>query len=105
MLDFGLYTFYALLVIAVVVAIVFPIITSLSNPRSLVGAGVGILAFVILFAISYAVADSNISNAAISAGLDGSTVKLIGAGLLMFYIVLVLSVLALIYSEISKALK
>jgi hypothetical protein len=105
MLDFGLYSFYVLLLIAVVVALIFPVITSLSNPRSLIGSGVAILGFVVLFALSYAVSDAAISNAGISAGLGESEVKLIGAGLIMFYIVLALAVLALIYSEISKALK
>jgi hypothetical protein len=41
---------------------------------------------------------------AAAAGVNSSSSKFIGAGLIMFYIVLVLSVVAIIYSEISKAL-
>ncbi len=105
MIDFGLYATYVLLGVAVAAAIIFPIINSLSNPRSLMRAGAAIVGILVLFGIGYAMSDSKISNAAIAAGLDESGVKLIGAGLIMFYIVFAIAVLALIYSEISKALK
>lgn len=105
MLDIGLYTLYALLAIAVAAAIIFPLVNSLSDPRGLIRSAVGIAAFVVLFGISYAIADSEITDSAIVAGLDESSVKLVGAGLIMLYMVFVLAVLALIYSEISKALK
>jgi hypothetical protein len=105
MLDFGLYLLYALLFIAVAAALIFPIINSLSNPSSLLRAGIGIGIVLVLFGLSYALAGSELPRSAVAAGLSGSSVKLIGAGLIMLYIVFVLAVLALIYSEISKALK
>jgi hypothetical protein len=105
MLDVGLYALYVLLFIAVAAAIIFPLINSLSNPRALIRSAIGLGAIVVLFGIAYAVSDSQLTRSAISAGLTESSVKLISAGLIMFYIVLVLAVLALIYSEISKALK
>lgn len=105
MLDVGLYTLYILLAIAVAAAIIFPIVNSLSNPRSLVRSGVGIAAIIVLFGLSYALSDSTITNSAIVAGLDEGSVKLVGAGLIMLYLVFILAVLALIYSELSKAFK
>ena len=105
MLDVGLYILYALLFIAVAAAVIFPIINSLSNPSGLIKIAIGLGAIVVLFGISYALSDSEITRSALAAGLSASTVKLIGAGLIMLYIVFVLAVLALIYSEISKALK
>lgn len=105
MLDFGLYALYVLLAVAVAAAIIFPIITSLSNPKSLMRSGVAVVGFLVLFGIGYALSDSVISNAAIAAGLDESSVRMIGAGLITFYIVFILAVLALVFSEISKALK
>jgi hypothetical protein len=105
MLDVGLYILYVLLFIAVASAIIFPLINSISNPSGLLKSGIGVIVMLVLFGIAYAVSDSSLSRSAIAAGLSESTVKMIGAGLIMFYIVLILAVLALIYSEISKALK
>lgn len=105
MLDVGLYLLYALLTIAVLAAIVFPLINSLSNPRGLIRSGIGVALMLVLFVIAYALSGSELTRPAVAAGLTGPSVKLIGAGLIMLYIVLFLAVLALIYSEISKALK
>ncbi len=105
MLDIGLYVLYALLAIAVASAILFPLINSFSNPAGLIRSAIGVGVIVVLFGISYALSDSELSRSAIGAGLSESAVRLVGAGLIMLYIVFVLAVLALIYSEISKALK
>ena len=105
MLDIGLYIFYVLLFIAVAAALIFPLINSIREPKALIRTGAAIAAILVLFGISYGLSYSTLSRNAISFGLSESTVKLISAGLIMFYIVLVLAILALIYSEISKALK
>lgn len=105
MLDFGLYALYVLLFIAVAAAIIFPLINSLSNPAGLIRSAIGVGVILVLFGIAYALSDSALPRSAVAAGLTESSVKLIGAGLIMLYMVFVLAVLALIYSEISKALK
>ncbi|MDH4089039.1 MAG: hypothetical protein OEV74_12235 [Cyclobacteriaceae bacterium] len=105
MLDLGLYVLYALLGIAIATAIIFPIINAIKDPGALLKIGIGIGIFVVLFGISYALSDSNVSLKTAAAGIDASSSRLIGAGLIMFYIVLAGSILALIYSEISKAFK
>ena len=105
MLDLGFYIFYALLFIAIAATIVFPIIHMLREPSLLIRTGIGLGIVVVLFGISYAIADSEVNLKAQALGVTPSTAKLIGAGLIMFYVTLVLSILALIYSEVSKALK
>jgi hypothetical protein len=55
--------------------------------------------------IAYALADSEVNMKAAALGITPTASKLIGAGLIMFYITFVLSAAALVYSEISKALK
>jgi hypothetical protein len=105
MLDIGLYVLYGLLLIAVASAVIFPLVNSLKDPKALIKSAIGLGAILVLFGIGYALADSEIPTTGIAAGLTETNVRLIGAGLIMFYIVLVLAVLALIYSEISKALK
>jgi len=105
MLDLGLYLFYALLLIAVVAALVFPVIHSIKQPGALLKSAIGLGIVVVVFGVSYAIADSSVNVKAAAMGITESSSKLIGAGLIMFYVALVLSALALIYSEISKALK
>jgi uncharacterized membrane protein YtjA (UPF0391 family) len=70
-----------------------------------VRAGIGIGVILLLFGVSYAMSGSEVDLKAAALGVTETSSKLIGAGLIMFYITLVLSILALIYSEISKALK
>ena len=105
MLDLGFYIFYALLIIAVALTVVFPIIHVLREPSTILRSAIGVGVIVVLFLISYALSGSEVDLKAAALGVTPTSSKLIGGGLIMFYITLVLSVLALIYSEISKAFK
>ena len=104
MLDIGLYAFYALLAIAVIAAIVFPIVNAIKTPAALLRSLAGVGALLVLFGIAYALSDDSLSQRA-AAMVSPSTGRLIGAGLILFYITLILSVIAVVYSEISKAFK
>jgi hypothetical protein len=104
MLDLGLYIFYVLLAIAVIAAIVFPMINAIKTPGALLRSLAGVGALLALFGISYALSDNNLSQKA-AAVVGPNTGRLISAGLILFYITLFLSIAAVIYSEISKALK
>jgi hypothetical protein len=101
----GLYIGYILLGIATIAAIALPLMNAIKNPSVLIKSGISLVGLLIIFAISYAIADDNVNSIAVSYGQDASSVKLIGAGLIMFYIVIILSVVGLVYSEINKALK
>jgi hypothetical protein len=105
MLDLGFYVCYALLFIAVASMIVFPVIHMLREPSTLLRSAIVLGVVVVMFVISYAMADSEVNLKAAAVGITPTSSKLIGAGLIMFYITLILSAVALIYSEISKALK
>jgi hypothetical protein len=105
MIDLGFYIFYALLIIAIVLTVAFPIIHMLREPSTLLRTAIGVGVVVVLFVISYALSDSDVNLKAAALGVTPTSSKLIGAGLIMFYVTLVGSVLALIYSEVSKALK
>jgi len=104
MIDIGLYTFYALLFIAVASAIIFPIVQAVASPKSLIRSAVSIGVVAVLFGIAYVVSGSEITLKAMAAGVDASSSKMIGAGLIMFYIVLALAIIAIIYSEINTAI-
>lgn len=105
MIDIGLYIFYVLFFVALAATIILPALNIMKNPTSLKSSGLGVGALVLLFVVSYALSGSEVTTKYLSAGVNEGSSKLIGAGLIMFYIVLVVSVIGMVYSEINKALK
>jgi hypothetical protein len=101
----GLYVAYILFGVALIAAIVLPLMNTLKNPSVLIKSGISLAGLLVIFLISYGIADDKVNTLAASMGETAGSVKLIGAGLIVFYITLGVSVLGLIYSEVSKALK
>ncbi len=104
MLDIGLYLSYLLLGLATVAAIVLPAINIARNRKSLVQSGIGVGALTVLFVIAYALSGDEVSASAAALGITPTVSRLIGAGLIMYYITQVVAVLGLVYSEVNKAL-
>ncbi len=103
--DAGLYIAYVLFFVALGSAIVLPLINAIKNPAGLLKSLLGVGALVVLFVVSYALSGDEVSAKAASLGVDAGGSKLIGAGLILFYVVFVISALGVVYSEINKALK
>jgi hypothetical protein len=59
----------------------------------------------VLFIVAYTISGDEVSAKATALGVDSGSSKLIGAGLILFYVVFVISAVGIVYSEISKALK
>jgi hypothetical protein len=91
--------------IAILAAIGFAVMSAVTTPGALVKTLIGIGALVVLFGLAYILSTSDVSNANRALGVTEGSSKLISAGLIMFYMALVLAILALLYSEISKAFK
>lgn len=105
MLDAGLYFTYFLFFVAAGAAIVLPVLSISQNPKSLVKSGMGVGALVVLFAISYALSGSEVTAKYTALGVGEGSSKLIGAGLIMFYFIIIVAIAGMVYSEINKALK
>jgi hypothetical protein len=101
----GLMVGYILFGVALLAAVILPLMNTLKNPSVLVKSGISLAGLVVIFLISYGIADSNVNSLAASMGQTEGSVKLIGAGLIMLYITFFLAVIGLIYSEVSKAIK
>ncbi|MBS1542004.1 MAG: hypothetical protein JST14_00080 [Bacteroidetes bacterium] len=102
-ISWGLYLMYFLGGAAVLSLIVLPVMNALKNPKEIIGSAIGILALIVLFGISYALSGDEVTLKYSSLGVDASSSKLIGAGLIMFYIVLVIAVVGFIVSSIRKS--
>jgi hypothetical protein len=104
-IDIGLYLSFLLLGLATAAAVLLPLINAIKHPAGLVKSLIGVGALVVLFIVSYSLSGSELSAKAVALGVDESGSKLIGAGLILFYLVFVISVVGVVYSEINKALK
>ena len=106
-LDLLTYWAYILTFLSVIFAVGFPIIQMIGNPKSGIkaAASVGILA-VVMF-IFYQLGDGTIMNIAGYNGSDNvpKTLKLVDMVMFSMYAMVVVSVIALLYAEISKLFK
>lgn len=104
-IDIGLYLTYILLAVVVIAAVVLPIVNLFSNPKGLLKFGIILVAIIAMFFIGYSVSSPDVTPKYISLGVNEVSVKRIGAGLVMLYVFLFGSILAMIYAEVSKIFK
>jgi hypothetical protein len=97
----GLIVCYVFFGVAVLTSIAMPIINAIKNPAGLLKALIGVVGLVVLFGVSYALSGSEVSMKAAAVGVDASGSRMIGAGMIMFYIILLASVILVIYSLIK----
>jgi len=105
MIDFGLYSTYFLFLVAVAAAVVFPLLHVIKDPKGIVRSLIGVGALVVVFVICYVLSGAEVTAKYTALGVGESGSKLIGAGLMMFYVALVAAIVGIIYSEVAKALK
>jgi len=101
-ITWGLYVCYGLLIGSLVAIVGLTLFNAAKHPKTLVGSSIGIGVLAVLFAVSYALSDDVVSASASALGVDAAGSKLIGGGLIMFYITLLLSAVGLLYSEVRK---
>lgn len=104
-IDIGIYLSYLLFIIALGAAIVLPLVNAIKSPSTFVKSLAGVGALVVVFGISFALANDEVSPKAASLGIDATGSKLIGAGLTMLLFVFIAAAIGVIYSEINKAFK
>lgn len=106
-IDIGLWLGYLLFIVAIGSAIVLPLLHAIKTPGAFLRSLYGVGALVLIFVVSYAISSlsSDVTQAQAALGVTESSSTMIGAGLIMFYITLVVAVIGIVYSEISKAFK
>ena len=105
LIDIGLYINDILLIVSLLALVALEAFNLLKDPRSLMKAGAVIAGLVILFFISYAMSTGEVTNKYTALGVDGDSSRLIGAGLIMLYIFLFVSIGGMVISEIYKIFK
>lgn len=97
---------YILIGLAVLFALLFPIIRMVTNPKNALKTLIGVVGMVVLVGIMYLLASDEVL-VITRENPDNvpSTLKWVGAGLNTMYVMFIAAVLAILYSEINKAFK
>lgn len=105
LLDIGLFLFYALLVVALVTVLVFPVVNAMKDPAAMKKTLIGVGVLVAVFVLSFLLAGSEVTLEHRALGISEGSSKLIGAGLTMMYLMFIITLVVWVYSEVSKAFK
>ncbi|MFC2123914.1 hypothetical protein ACFLU5_03800 [Bacteroidota bacterium] len=100
--DIMIYVAYALMGVAVIAAIVMPLVNSLGDPKSLLKGVIGIVFLLIIYGIAYVISQGDVTSVYMKFGVDAAMSKMVGASIISMYILVGLSVLGIVFSEIYK---
>lgn len=97
MIDVGLFLSYILVGVCALAAIGMPLVKAFGDPQSLKKMAMGVGAVVVVFVVSYMIADGTVYENASS-----GTSKMVGAGLFTMYILAFLALGGIVFTEIQK---
>ena len=100
--DIILYIGYIMVAVAALAAVVLPLVKSIGDPRSLLTMGAGLLAVIVIFLIGYALADNEVLPFYSRYEIEASGSKLIGGTLITMYILVLLALVGIAVTEVSK---
>jgi len=100
--DIAILIAYGLLGLAALAAIIMPLINSIGNPKTLLKSLVGVVVIIILFGIAYAISGSEVTATYSKFGVDAGMSKYVGASLITMYLLVVISIVGIFATEISK---
>ncbi|WKN41349.1 hypothetical protein [Tunicatimonas pelagia] len=104
--TYGLFAAYILVGIALVAAIVLPIIQSFSDPKSLLGSVVGLVIIGVIFFIGFSIASDEVTNVYMNNKVtEGTTSQIIGGAIITMYIMVILAIVGIVITEVTKVFK
>jgi len=103
--DIVIVVAYALLGIAALAAIVMPLINAFGNPKSLITSGIGLVFLLVLFGIAFGLSGGEVTPIYSKFGIDSGLSKYVGATIITTYILIVLAVVGIVGTEITKIFK
>ncbi len=100
--DIMIIASYALLGLAALAAIILPLINAIGNPKSLVTGAIGLAVILIIFGIGYSFAGSEVTATYSKFGIESGMSKYIGGIINTTYILIVVAIVGIVFTEISK---
>jgi len=104
-INFVLGFSYILLGVAIIAIVVLPLIKSFDDPKSLVEVGSGILALGVLYFIAWLIAGNEVTEVYAKHDVGPELSKVVGGTLIMVYVLVVVAIVGIVYTEITKLLK
>ncbi|GCD77953.1 hypothetical protein JCM31826_14350 [Thermaurantimonas aggregans] len=106
MIDTGIILTYIMIGICVAAIVGFAVSKVFTHFSKVKNALIGIAVLLVIFLIGYSIADgSDYVNYPASMGITEAKSKMVGTGLTTFYVLALLSVLSILYVEVSKIFK
>jgi len=105
--DIMLYATYLLAVVGTILSIVMPLLKSLDDPKGLMKSGLGVLGLAVLFFICYFLSGNEVLPKFEGApfNLTPGLSQLIGGMLIMTYVLSIITMVAILVTELTKAVK
>ena len=103
MIDFGLWIGYILLLAGAGGMLVFSTRNMLRSPKNAKSTLMGVGGILVLFLLSWLISSSSMTPKMVTPETAESSSKMIGAGFIMLYIMGLVSLGAIFYTEIKKA--
>ncbi len=100
--DIAILVAYGLLGLGALSAIVLPLINAIGNPKSLLKGLMGIVLILIVYGIAYTMSTDEVTATYTRFGVDAGMSKTVGASLITMYLLLVISLIGIVITEISK---
>lgn len=104
-IDIALWVAFGMVAFAALAAFVLPIVNSLSQPKVLIKGGIGVLTLGVIFLICWGIAGDEVSKRFVETGLTEATSKFSGGLLITMYVLFIIAIIGIVFSEINKALK
>ena len=101
--EIGLKLTYVLLVIGVLAALVMPLVQAvMSDPKSLIKSLIGLGIIGVVYLIGYAMAGSEVTAHYTEFGIDSGISKMVGGLLNTMYLLMIVAIVGIIFTEVSK---
>ena len=101
-IDILIYVSYGLVGIALVLAIILPLISAFSNPQSLVRGAIGVIALAVVFGVAFAISGDEVTEVYARFNVGPELSKFVGATLTMMYLLIVITLLGVFFTEFKK---
>lgn len=104
--EIGLKFTYILLAVGIIAALAMPLIQALtSEPKSLMKAGIGIGFILVVYFIGFLMSSNEVTASYAEFGVDSVISQRVGGLLNAMYILMVLALVGILYTEVSKLAK
>ncbi|WP_375577617.1 hypothetical protein ABWH96_11195 [Marivirga tractuosa] len=100
-----LYVAYFLVLIAALGAIVLPLISALSNPKSLLKSVLGVVVIGVVYLIGWGISGDEVTAKYIEFDITNTSSKVIGGVLITTYLLMGIALISIVYSEIAKIIR